>query len=52
MLKIRPENLTSAEVLRLADHEVACGNTLPLEWQRALIEQILRLNDELKNSHA
>jgi len=47
MLKIRPESLTTAEMLRLADHEVACGNSLPLAWQIALVQTAYKLQDEL-----
>jgi hypothetical protein len=47
MLKIRPESLTTAEMLRSADHEVACGNSLPLAWQMALVQIAYKLQDEL-----
>lgn len=51
MLKIRPENLTPDEILRTADHEVACGNSLSLDWQKALVQQIFKLRDEI-DAHA
>jgi len=51
MLKIRPESLTPDELLRMADHEVACGNYLPLDWQKALVQQIFKLRDAL-DAHA
>lgn len=47
MLKIRPEILTVNELLRLADHEVACGKSLPIEWQQALIKVLYKVQDEL-----
>lgn len=50
MLKIRPENLTVTEFLRIADHEVACGNSLPLDWQNALIQVIYKIHDTLAKS--
>ena len=47
MLKIQPESLTAAELLRLADYEVACGNSLPLAWQIALVQLAYKLQDDL-----
>lgn len=47
MLKIRPENLTRDEMLRVADHELACGRELPVVWQEALVKTLFQLQDEL-----
>lgn len=47
MLRIRPESVTASELLRIADHEVACGRSLPIEWQQALIKVIYKIQDEL-----